>query len=144
MSETDLFADHKADLADEWHDTFDALTAQGKSPTGIKATIEYVTTPKTQSEVSSEFDTSEVTIRSMQAAVIALGPVDAKRAATHSSDRQTSMDYCNHIGDRLGWESGVEYTVSQSGDSTSSQPRMLKEGWRSLYKAIVEGSEGDE
>lgn len=140
-----LFADHKEEIGDEWHETFDALTAQGKSPSGIKATIEYVSTEKTQQEVSQEFHVSEVTIRSLQAAVVALGPVDAKQPAKHGSNntRQTAMDYCNHIADRLGWEEGVEYSVKSSGYSDSPQPSLRKEGWRSLAEDVIRRTESD-
>lgn len=134
-----LFAEQKEELPEDWHDTFDALTAQGKSPTGIKATIEYVTTPKTQKEVSQEFNVSEVTIRNLQAAVVALGPIEAKQGSTHGSGQKTAMDYCNHIADRLGWDEGVEYSVYDGGHSSSIQPAVRKEGWRSLYRALASG-----
>jgi len=131
-----LFADQKAELPEEWHDTFDALTAQGKSPSGITATIEYVTTPKTQQEVSREFNVSKVTIRKMQAAVVALGPIDAKRESVGGAGKQTAMQYCNHIADRLGWEQGVEYRVSDDNPSATPQPALRKAGWRSLFRAV--------
>lgn len=141
-----LFAEHKEELPEEWHETFDALTAQGKSPSGIKATIEYVTTEKTQQEVSQEFHVSEVTIRSLQAAVVALGPIDAKRPSEHGSNdtRQTSMDYCNHISDRLGWEEGVHYSAKASGYSNNPQPSLRKEGWRSLAEEVIQQTEARE
>lgn len=134
-----LFDDHKEELDEEWHEAFDALTAQGKSPSGIKATIEYVTSAKTQQEVSSEFNVSEVTIRNLQAAVVALGPADEIRGAQHHSRNHTMMDFCNHLADRLGWEDGVEYSVSEGGYSNTQQPTLRKEGWRSLYEALVGG-----
>jgi len=136
----ELFAEHKEELPEEWHDAFDALTAQGKSPTGIKATIEYVITPKTQQEVSQEFNVSEVTIRNLQAAVVALGPVEAKRGSSHGAEQKTAMDYCNHIADRLGWDEDIEFSVSDGVYNSTPQPAVLKEGWRSLYRAIASGS----
>jgi len=135
-----LFAEHKEELPEEWHDAFDALTAQGKSPTGIKATIEYVITPKTQQEVSQEFNVSEVTIRNLQAAVVALGSVEAKRGSSHGAEQKTAMDYCNHIADRLGWDEDIEFSVSDGVYNSTPQPAVLKEGWRSLYRAIASGS----
>lgn len=139
----DLFEDHKEELPEEWHETFDALTAQGKSPTGIKATIEYVRSKKTQQEISQEYNVSEVTIRNLQAAVVALGPIDSKRASQHGSNRHTSMDFCNHIADRLGWEEGVEYAVSDGGYSSTPQPTLRKEGWRSLCEKAIKETEGE-
>jgi hypothetical protein len=139
-----LFAEQKEELPGEWHDAFDALTAQGKSPTGIKATIEYVTTLKTQQEVSQEFNVSEVTIRNRQAAVIALGPIEAKQGSSHGTGQRTSMDYCNHIADHLGWDEDVEYGVSEGGYCSTPQPAVRKEGWRSLYRVIASGSQDDE
>lgn len=133
----DLFADHKADLDDEWHDTFDALTAQGKSPSGIKATIEYVTTEKTQKEASREFGVAEVTIRNLQAAVVALGPIDAKRGSTHDKGHRSALELCTHIADVLGWEEGIEYSVRDGSYGSSSHPYVLKEGWRSLHRQIT-------
>jgi len=133
-----LFAEHKEDLPEEWHETFDELTAQGKSPSGIKATIEYVTSQKSQEEVSSETNVSEVTIRNLQAAVIALGPIEAKEDAHWNTGRQSSMDFCNHIADRLGWEEGVEYSVSEGGYRQTKQPTLLKEGWRALFEEITD------
>lgn len=137
-----LFAEQMADLPEDWHDVFEALTAQGKSPTGINATIEYVTTPKTQKKVSQEFNVSEVAIRNLQAAVVALGPIDAKRASTHGGGQMTAMDYCNHISDRLGWDEGTEYSVSEGGGYSSPQPSIRKEGWRSLFQAVASESGG--
>lgn len=136
-----LFADQKAELPEKWHETFDALTAQGKSPSGIIATIEYVTTPKTQQEVSRECNVSKVTIRNMQAAVVALGPIDAKRGSINGAGKQTAMDYCNYIADALGWEEGVEYRVSDDNPSATPQPAIRKAGWRSLFRAV--SSEAD-
>ena len=139
-----LFAEQKEELPEEWHNAFDALTAQGKSPTGIKATIEYVTTPKTQQEVSKEFNVSEVTIRSLQAAVVGLGPIEEKQGSTREARQETTMDYCNHIADRLGWDEGVEYSVSEGGYSSTPQPALRKEGWRSLYRALASASQDGE
>lgn len=135
-----LFAEQKADLDDEWHDTFDELTAQGRAPSSIKATIEYVTTPKTQQEISREFNVSEVTIRNLQAAVVALGPIDARRDSQHHSHKggMTIMDYCNHLSDRLGWEEGFEYAVTENAYGSTPTPSLKKEGWRSLFEHIAE------
>jgi len=143
-TDSGLFAEQKEKLPEEWHDAFDTLTAQGKSPTGIKATIDYVTTPKTQREVSQEFNVSEVTIRNLQTAVVALGPIEAKQGSSHGAGQKTSMEYCNHIADRLGWDEDVEYSVSESGYSSTPQPAVRKEGWRSLYQAIASGSQDGE
>lgn len=137
---TELFAEHKEELPDEWHETFDALTAQGNSPSGIKATIEYVTTPKTQKEVGREMDVSEVTIRNLQAAVIALGPVDNRQASDRGRGRMTQMDCCNYVADALGWEEGREYSTHRNMGGTP-QPSVNSAGWKSLYNEFVEGGE---
>lgn len=129
-----LFAEHKEELDEEWHEAFDALTAQGKAPSSIKATIEYATTKKSQSEVSDEFNVSEVTIRNLMAAIIALGPVDEVIANHQSGMRK--MDYCNHLADRFGWEEGVEYTVTKNGYYDTPSPSLNKAGWKSVYEAI--------
>jgi len=133
-----LFSEHRAELPEEWHDTFDELIAQGKAPTSIKATIEYVTSKKTQAEVSREMNVSDMTIRNLQAAVVALGPIDSKQASTHGAGQMTAMDICNHVADRLGWDESVEYTVSENAYNSSAQPSIRKEGWRSIYEALVQ------
>lgn len=138
-SESDLWTEHKQELDPEWHDAFDALTAQGKSPSGIKAAIEYVTSTKSQEEVSKEFNISEVTIRNLQAAVIALGPLDARVGTQQRKGQQSALDLCTHIADRLGWQEGVEYSVNEPGGYTSSQPRLLKAGWQALHDELVNG-----
>lgn len=135
-TERDLWADHKADLPDEWHETFDALTAQGKSPSEIKAAIEYVTTPRTQADVSQEFNVSEVTIRNLQAAVIALGPIDDAVGGSHAPNIASALDLCTHIADALGWEEGVEYSINEGGPGTL-QPHLLKRGWIDLRERVV-------
>lgn len=137
-----LFAEYKEELPAEWHDTFDALTAQGKSPTGILATIEYVTSDKSQHEAATECGTSEVTIRNLQAAAVALGPIENARGARHAAGPATAADYCTHVADRLGWEEGIEYTTRQGGaDGNSIQPRLLKEGWRRLFELVAEAAD---
>lgn len=132
-----LFAEHKEDLPEEWHETFDELTSQGKAPSSIKATIEYVTTEKTQSQVSDEFNVTEMTIRALQAEVVALGPVDHITAGGRTSASMSSMDYCNYLADVLGWTEGTEYSVSKWYSADSPRPRLLKKGWESLYQETI-------
>jgi hypothetical protein len=135
MSEGPFAAD-KAELPAEWHETFDALTAQGRAPSSIKATIEYVTTQKTQEACAEEFSTSDCAIRDLQSAVIELGPADG---VTKSVGRRQSLeteDYCERIADKLAWEEGVEYSMN---DTTT--PTIRKAGWRSLHRAIVANTE---
>lgn len=131
---SELFAEHKEELDDKWHEAFDALTAQGKSPSGIKATIEYITTEKTQQEIEHEYNVSQVTIRSLQTAVVALGPLEPSDVKTGGGVR-SSADYCTHIADMLGWEEGVHYTAHENMQGTN-QPNMLKRGWIDLYNTL--------
>jgi len=128
------FPEQRATLPDEWRDCFDTLTAQGRAPISILATIEYVTTPRTQGDVGDEYDVSTPTIRNLQAAVVALGPVDA--TPKHKWSSMTRMDYCNHIADTLGWEEDSEYTVSRAGNRETPQPALRKAGWSALYTAV--------
>jgi len=140
---SELYSEHKAELPEEWHETFDQLTAQGNSPSGIKATIEYATSGKTQQEVSHEYGVSKVTIRNLQAAVVALGPIDHLQGAKHSGSTRTSADYCSHIADVLGWSEGDEYNMSTGTYGKSQQPALRKEGWKALYE-FVTGEHNDE
>jgi hypothetical protein len=139
-----LFNDHKDDLPEEWHDTFDQLTSQGRAPSSIKATIEYVSTEKSQSDVSDEFSVSEPTIRSLQAAVVALGPIDHATGTRNSRGGMSSMDYCTHIADRLGLKEGTHYSVRQAYSGQTKQPSIRKEGWRAIYEALVSDGDADE
>lgn len=131
----ELFAEHKAELPKEWHETFDTLTSQGKSPSGIKATIEYITTQKTQQECAIEYNVSEVTIRNLQTAAVALGPIDNRRESTYDSKKDTALDNATYVADVLGWEVGVEYSISEVGHN-HRQPRLLAEGWRKLREEL--------
>jgi hypothetical protein len=134
----DLFAAEKAELPDEWHETFDALTAQGYAPRSIKATIEYVRTQKTQEECAEEFGSSHSTIQGLQSAVVALGPVDNATQSIGGRGSMKTADYCERIADRLGWEEGEDYTVA---DYNSSSIALNKSAWRSLHRAVVANTE---
>lgn len=141
MNESDLWAEHKEDLDEEWHDVLDALVSQGCSPRGVKATIAYLSDPvTTQQEAASEHGTSKVTIRNLQTAVVALAPDDATITVPGGSGRSGTMncaELATHVADALGWEAGVEYTVTDTG-----QARMNKTGWVDLYRRFAE--EGDD
>lgn len=134
MSELDLWADHKKDLPEEWHETFDALVGAGSSPSGVKAAIEYVTTEKNQEEVAEEFGTSMVTVRNQYPAVIALGPVDEVTPAAES--RWRIIDMVEALSQHLGWEEGTHYSVSQAHEGATRQVSLNKAGWQSIMDAI--------
>jgi hypothetical protein len=78
-----LFGEHLEEIPEEWHDSFATVVGQGASPSGVIATIEYLTTSKTQVAVAAEFDVSAVTIRNLQDLVAESGP-----ATTSCSDRR--------------------------------------------------------
>lgn len=62
----------KEELPDEYIDTFETLTGQGASPSGVAAAIEWVDTNKTQDQLADEYGVSTVTIRSNANEVSAL------------------------------------------------------------------------
>lgn len=137
----ELFPEQRGQLSEEWHETFDTLTAQGKAPSAILATIEYVTTGKTQDEAGDEYNVSDMTIRNLKAAVVALGPIDSAHGTSRDGSSMTIMDYCNHLADRLGWEEGDEYSVSQAYSGASKQVSLKKSGWKSLHQEYINTEE---
>lgn len=140
----EMFAKHKEDLPEEWHETFDTLVGQGNSPSGIKAAIEYVTTDRSQPDVAEEFGTSDTTIRNLQEAVVALGPADRIRRGGSWSSTTTARDCCTFLADHLGWEEGVEYSLREPYNGSNPQPNLLKSGWQSLVAEVVEERDTDD
>jgi len=128
------FPNQRATISEEWHDCFDTLTAQGRAPSSILATIKYVTTPRTQPDVGDEYNVSPATIRNLQAEVVALAPEDERTARGRAS--MTMLDYCTHIADTLGWEENREYAVGTANDRDTPQPYLLNAGWHALYTEL--------
>lgn len=137
-----LFAEHKEEIPESWHRTFDKLTAKGHSPSCIKATIEYMTSDITQDEVARKHGCSTPSIRSLTSLVIEYGPMSAREAMEVSGGLRTG-EYCEVIAETLGWEEGEEYNIPTG--PGNQQPNLRKKGWIHLFQVLSEEqSEGFE
>jgi hypothetical protein len=143
MTNDTLFPKQRDTLPTEWHDCFDELTGRGYAPSSILATIEYVTTHRTQAAVGDEYDVSALTIRNLQTPVILLGPLDPP--TEYGPPEMATMDYCNQIAETLGWTEGTEYGVSTQNPSATPLPYLRKPGWAALctFVRFYDGSDPD-
>lgn len=137
MNVEDLFAEEKEGLPEEWHETFDKLVGKGSSPSGVLAAIEYVTTPKTQDEITSEFNTSQPTIRNLYPAVLAIGPKDDLESKTGPSG-MTVDEMIEVIAEANDWTEGKHYSITENTYGQSDSVNMLKQGWKSLYSEAID------
>jgi len=81
-----LYPEH-SDLVDEWHEAFLSATGSGRAPSTARATIEWLTTPKSQEEAAAEFGVSPVSVCNAQREILADGPIDEAVATEHRSAR---------------------------------------------------------
>jgi len=136
MNVEDLFAEEKEELGEEWHETFDMLVGKGSSPSGVKAAIEYVTTEKTQAEITDEFNVSEPTIRNLYPAVLAIGPKDDLESKTGPSGMRLS-EIAEVVVEAKGWDEDIHYSVNEATYGSGKSVNLLKDGWQALYNEEV-------
>lgn len=140
MNVEELFSEEKGEIPEEWHETFDTLVGKGSSPSGVIAAIHYVTTGKSQKEISEEWDTSTVTIRNLYPAVLALGPQDELTTSKSSGQGMVAGEMADKIAKALDWEEDTHYSITEpTYGNKRGQPRLLKPGWQDLYKRVLDG-----
>lgn len=121
---------------EEWQDTIDALASQGYSDAAVLATIEYVTTEKSQQDVANAYNVGVTTVQNLQSAVVALGPIDEPTTTPRGRNYtgKTLAELAAEVADALGWESGEEY--NRHSDQTFIY--VNKPGWRDLHDRLVD------
>lgn len=84
------FEERLEDIPEEFKELFRELVGRGRSMSGATAAIMYISTDKTQSQVSKEMDVSEVTVRN--SAKTAADILDVKMEEFHCSTGRTQRE----------------------------------------------------